>query len=116
MSKKYALLIDYEYCTGCQSCMVACKNELGLSTEDEPWGIKVLQFGPWELNDGSWEFDYFPLPTNLCNLCIQRIERGEAPACVHHCLAQCMEYGTIEELAPRMAEMDGRAYIIQPKL
>ncbi|HBT95151.1 MAG TPA: oxidoreductase, partial [Coriobacteriia bacterium] len=25
------ILINYEYCTGCHSCEVACRNELGLS-------------------------------------------------------------------------------------
>ena len=25
----HGLLIDYEYCTGCQSCEVACKEEHG---------------------------------------------------------------------------------------
>lgn len=114
MSKKYALLVDYRYCTGCQSCEIACKNELGLATKDEPWGIKVLHFGPWELPDGKWEFDYFPLPTQLCDLCQARIEAGKKPACVHHCLAQCLEYGTVEEMALSMAEKDGKAYLIQP--
>lgn len=26
---KNGLMIDYEYCTGCQSCELACKNEHG---------------------------------------------------------------------------------------
>lgn len=114
MSKEYALLVDYRYCTGCQSCEVACKNEKMLSTEDEPWGMKVLHFGPWELKDGSWEFDYFPLPTQICDLCEDRINAGKKPACVHHCLAQCLSFGTVEEMSKEMAEKNGKAYIIQP--
>ena len=46
---KYALLIDYEYCTGCHSCEIACRNELeigivaqaiqkdGFGTADAAW-------------------------------------------------------------------------------
>ena len=42
MAKKgYGLLIDYEYCTGCYSCEVACKNELKLP--HGKWGIKLLK-------------------------------------------------------------------------
>ena len=45
MSKEmYGLLIDYEYCSGCQSCEVTCKE-----THNYPvgkWGIRVLDDGP----------------------------------------------------------------------
>ena len=40
------LLIDNEYCTGCHSCEVACKNEKELPLGQ--WGIKVLELGPWK--------------------------------------------------------------------
>ena len=36
----YGLLIDYEYCTGCQSCEVACKEEHGIPVGQ--WGIHLL--------------------------------------------------------------------------
>ena len=39
------LLIDYEFCTGCQSCEIACKQEHGFSVGT--WGIRVLDEGPW---------------------------------------------------------------------
>ena len=57
MSKEaYGLLIDYEYCSGCQSCEVTCKE-----THNYPvgkWGIRVLEEGPWEIEDGTGVFDY----------------------------------------------------------
>ena len=56
MSKEvYGLLIDYEYCSGCQSCEVTCKE-----THNYPvgkWGIRVLEEGPWEIEDGTGVFD-----------------------------------------------------------
>ncbi|RLF04803.1 MAG: oxidoreductase, partial [Thermoprotei archaeon] len=33
---KYGLLIDYEYCTGCHTCEVACKQEHNL--QPDQWG------------------------------------------------------------------------------
>jgi len=42
------LLIDYEYCTGCHTCEVACKQELDLPVGK--WGIKLLEDGPWPGN------------------------------------------------------------------
>ena len=40
----YGLLIDYEYCTGCQVCEVACKEEHDFGVGK--WGIRVLDDGP----------------------------------------------------------------------
>ncbi|MCI8469310.1 MAG: oxidoreductase, partial [Eggerthellaceae bacterium] len=37
-----------------------------------------------------------------------RIAEGKQPACVHHCLAKCMEAVTLEELPVRMAELGGK--------
>ena len=36
-----ALYIDYEFCSGCHSCEVACRNEIECGIDD--WGIKVLE-------------------------------------------------------------------------
>ena len=48
---QYGLLIDYEYCTGCQSCEVACKEEHNFPVGK--WGIRVLDEGPWQKDDSS---------------------------------------------------------------
>ena len=37
---EYGLLIDYEYCTGCETCVVACKEEHGFPVGK--WGIEEL--------------------------------------------------------------------------
>ena len=39
------ILINYEYCTGCHSCEVACRNELGLAAGE--FGIKLTEVGPY---------------------------------------------------------------------
>ncbi|NLP43921.1 MAG: oxidoreductase [Peptococcaceae bacterium] len=113
MAKKgYGLLIDYEYCTGCYSCEVACKNELKLP--HGKWGIKLLEERPWKINDEKWEWNYIPVPTALCNLCEDRVAEGKQPACVLHCLGQAMEYGPVEELAKKMAEKGTKVAMFVP--
>ena len=94
------LLIDYDFCTGCHSCETACKVELHLKTGQ--WGIQVMQLGPREIAPDKWEYTYVPIPTELCNLCTDRVEAGKWPACVHHCQALVIEYGPVEELAKKM--------------
>lgn len=97
---QYGLLIDYEFCTGCHSCEMACKVELGLPKGK--WGIKLCEVGPLEVDTDKWEWDYIPVPTDLCNLCKDRVAAGKLPSCVHHCQALVMEYGTVEELAAKL--------------
>ena len=103
MAVKYGLLIDFEYCSGCQTCEVACKEE-----HDFPvgrWGIRVLEDGPWlkddSGDDGGEHFNWnkIPTPTDLCDLCADRVAAGKKPSCVHHCQADVMRFGTVEELA-----------------
>jgi len=97
---EYGLLIDYEYCTGCHTCEVACKQEYKRSAGT--WGgIKVIEMIQ-ELPGNKLYIAYLPFPTELCILCIPRIKEGLPPACVKHCMAGCMKFGPIEELSKEM--------------
>lgn len=92
-----ALFINYQWCTGCHTCEVACKVEHNLA--EGQYGIKILQDGPRELPDGNWEYNNLPMPTSLCDLCKDRVSEGRLPKCVHHCQAGIMNYGTVEEMS-----------------
>jgi Fe-S-cluster-containing dehydrogenase component len=99
MAHTYGLLIDYEWCTGCHSCEMACKVELGL--DEGHYGITLHADGPRKAPNGAYEYLYLPIPTSLCNLCEDRVAAGKLPTCVHHCQAACMTYGPIDELAKK---------------
>ena len=104
---KYALLIDYEFCTGCHTCEVSCKEEHGMGVGK--WGIKLYVDGPWKKDESnnqgkSYNFNYVPVPTDMCDLCAARRDRGREPVCVHNCLGDCMRFGTIEEMAVELAK------------
>ena len=98
---RYGLLIDYEFCTGCHSCEMACKAEHALPHGQ--WGIQVFQMGPWKAKEDKHVFNFVPAPTDLCDLCADRVAMGKLPTCVHHCQAQVMEYGPVSELAKKAA-------------
>lgn len=98
----YGLLIDYEFCTNCGSCIVSCKEENEYPVGQT--GIVVLGDGPWKIDDDEWNWNWYPLPTDLCDLCDDRVNnRGKEPICVHHCLANIITYGDVEELAKQLA-------------
>ena len=101
------LLIDYYYCTGCRSCEVACYIEHGYPVGQ--FGIKVAKTGPWEYAPDKWQLSYVPIPTDQCDLCASRTAAGKQPSCVHNCHADCMRYGTLEELAEYMGDSSHQA-------
>ena len=38
---EYGLYVDYEWCSGCHACELACKQEHDLKTDE--WGIRVVE-------------------------------------------------------------------------
>jgi Fe-S-cluster-containing dehydrogenase component len=107
MMPRNGLLIDYEYCTGCHSCEVACKQEHNYPAGR--WGIRVSEIIT-EKPSGKHRIDNLPFPTEYCDLCAARTKQGELPACVKHCQAWCIYYGPITELA-RLMEDKPRAVL-----
>lgn len=103
---RYGLLIDYEYCTGCHTCEVACQFEHNLPVGQ--WGIKISEVGPWKFGD-KWQYAYVPIPTEQCNLCGERVAAGKQPTCVQHCQAKVMKFGPVEEL---VKEMEGKSHMV----
>lgn len=62
------LLIGYEYCTGCHTCEVACKQEHNYPVGRG--GIKLNEI----INElpKKIRIDYIPFPTEYCDLCAAR--------------------------------------------
>jgi anaerobic dimethyl sulfoxide reductase subunit B (iron-sulfur subunit) len=100
----YGLLIDYEYCSGCHSCEVACKQEHGFPVGKH--GIRLYSDGPWQINERKTNWNKIPVPTDLCDLCADRVAQGRKPSCVHHCLCDVMRFGPLDELAIELARKD----------
>ena len=108
----YGLLFDYEYCTNCKACIVSCKEEhdYGLGVT----GIKLLVDGPWKIDDDEWNYNWYPVLTDMCDLCADRTAAGKEPICVHHCLSNIITYGPIEELAKKLADK-GKQMLVVPQ-
>ncbi len=98
---EYGMLIDYEYCTGCYACQVACQQEY--KWPQGMGGIRVIEVEQKLPNDRAY-LTFLPFPTELCILCAPRTRQGLKPACVQTCMAACMKYGKIEDLAKELAK------------
>ena len=97
---KYGLLIDYNYCTGCHSCEVACQQEHGFPAGKN--GIIVTEYEYETFT--KLAIDYLPYPTDLCDLCINRHKEGELPTCVKHCQARVIRFGYLGDLVKEMED------------
>lgn len=96
----YGLLIDYNYCSGCRTCEIACQKEHGYAPSKH--GLQLTVIGPTPLPNGKWQFDNLPVHTPYCNHCAQRISKGKLPSCVHHCQNGCIIFGEVKDLVKRM--------------
>lgn len=104
------LLIQYDWCTGCHACEIACKQE-----HNYPVGVCGIKV--YELVNASPEkvfVDFVPVTTRFCDLCAERVKRGEQPACVKHCQATCITYGTVAQLA-KVQEKQPRSSLWEPR-
>lgn len=68
------VVMDYEKCTGCQSCIEVC---------------------PYD----AIAFDRENSLAQKCNLCHHRVDKGLIPACADNvCLAHCIYFGDLDEI------------------
>lgn len=109
---RYGLLIDYEFCIGCHTCELACKQEHGFGVGQT--GIKLNEIGPIETGADKWSWDYIPTPTDLCDLCDKRVSQGKKPACVTHCQTGVMKFAPVKELAKFM-EIKAKTALFVPR-
>ena len=98
----YGMLIDYEYCTGCKTCEVACRQEYQRQA-DKLNGVEVLEF-IHRLPSGKLFITNMPHFTKACIFCSSLVKNGEQPACVHHCMAGVLTFGKIDELKEKIPE------------
>ncbi len=93
---RYGMLIDYEYCTGCLTCVVACKQEYKHSP-GQLGGVEVQEL-LHKLPNGKLYITNLPFFTEVCIFCTKRVKDGLEPACVKHCMANILTFGKIDDL------------------
>ena len=53
---RQVLVVDYEYCSGCHTCEIACQQEHGM--DPDKYGIKLTQIGPDEIKPRIFDMFY----------------------------------------------------------
>lgn len=70
------VLFKEELCTGCKACIEACP------------------FGAPQYNEDKDTVE-------ACNLCVDRVDRGLLPSCVHHCPTHALYFGDCNNFSSR---------------
>ena len=96
------LVVDYDYCSGCHTCEIACQQEHGFAPDQ--YGIKLTQVGPDQITGRKWQYDFVPVPTDRCDRCAKRQDSGKVPSCVQHCQAGCIYVGTLDEVSDKLGK------------
>ncbi len=83
--------VDYESCIGCESCMQACPYE-GVRThvQNPTWALD------FEVGDARVR-KHIDDAVEKCTFCVERIDRGERPACVDICFAYARYFGDVDD-------------------
>lgn len=97
-----AFLIDYQWCTGCHACEIACQMLHDLPPEQ--FGVKLSTVGPYQYGEDQWEFQNIPFFTAQCTQCASRQAAGKVPSCVQHCQAQCLQYGPLDRMVEKLRD------------
>lgn len=76
------VVVDKHKCIGCHSCLEAC-----------PFGIP--QYG----EDGTMQ---------KCDMCLERIQKGQQPVCAATCPTQALRWGSLNELSELASQRTAR--------
>jgi anaerobic dimethyl sulfoxide reductase subunit B len=92
--KKFgAVLVDAEKCTGERACFKAC-----------PYGVPQFR------SDARDE------RMSKCNMCIDRLKKGDQPICVLSCSMRALEFGPMDELKKKYGESMQLEYLPENSL
>ena len=76
---QYGFHFDGKRCTGCKTCVLACKDNKDLSTEIAFRTVYEYGGGTWNQKDGLWSNDAFSYYVSVaCNHC-------DSPVCMANC-------------------------------
>lgn len=100
--KAMGMLVDYDYCTGCHSCEVSCKERFDMA-EDE-WGIKLADNGHGVTARPTGNGTTCPSPPRNATCAPTGLPPGKKALCEQHCQALVITVGPLDELAKKMTK------------
>jgi len=82
---------DNELCIGCQLCIAACPYNARVFNEEEPEYVVDFPLGDWDAPAHKAK------TVEKCTFCVNRLDRGEKPACMELCLGRARFWGDLDD-------------------
>jgi molybdopterin-containing oxidoreductase family iron-sulfur binding subunit len=101
------VMMDWHRCIGCRYCIAAC-----------PYGSRSFNWRDPRPHIAELNYDF---PTRergvveKCNLCEERLARGEIPACVEACSSGAMVFGDLEDPNSEVRKLLAEHFTIRRK-
>ncbi len=86
------VVVDYQTCIGCESCINACPYT-GVRTKLDGEPVHPLDF---VIGDDAVQVHRADT-VSKCTFCVERIDRGERPRCVDLCFAHARFFGDLDD-------------------
>ena len=109
------VVVDYNWCIGCRSCMAAC-----------PYGARHFNWADPGIPESSLRANVEYLGNRprykgvveKCTFCIQRVRNGKYPACVEICPVGARKFGNLldEESEIRLMMKNTKVFILKQEL
>lgn len=85
------VLVDYDKCIGCRLCMAACPyNARSFNWQEPEYSV---DHAVGEIDAPEQQFN----TVAKCTFCVNRLARGEAPACVEVCPGSARYWGDLDD-------------------
>lgn len=86
------VMVNGDKCIGCRACGIACPYDIRFFVEEEK------SYFPSGLVEKEREaFKRYLGVSHKCDFCVHRVEKGQVPACVEICPAECRYFGDIDD-------------------
>ncbi len=99
--KEGIVLVDYDKCVGCQSCVVACPYGARYFV-NEIRGYFAEEVTPYERVANT---KHKPGVVEKCTFCVERLEKGKKPACVQTCPVKARTFGDLNDPGSEISEL-----------
>jgi len=107
--------VDYDKCMGCKYCETAC-----------PYGARTLveEIKPYYPEFGFTPYEQLMYQKHQagvvekCNFCMERVDKGEEPACVATCIAYARTFGDLDDPTSEVSRLiiQKQGYQLLPEL
>lgn len=97
--------INQDECIGCGSCITACPYDVRMLYEEELEYCVDFPLGDYDAPQHKTG------TVGKCTYCINRIERGDKPACMELCLGRARYWGDIDDPKSEISKfLEGKTY------